>query len=180
MKYADNLKNKNYANVSTLISAIFFFIIGSIIFTNPNGTVKFIAYVLGGLFIIVGLFKIIAYYRSKKKNLEVNLRDVSVGIVALICGLILVIFSSAVEALIRIIMGAWILFNGINLLTNSIKALKNKDTSSKLLIVLSILMIIAGIYMILRNNLMFQMIGLFIIIYSVIEVIGYIYYVGKN
>lgn len=176
----NKLKDKNYSNVTSLISAIIFFIIGSIIFTNPNSTVKFIAYVLGGCFIVIGLFKIINYANLKKKEQEVFIRDLSIGIIALISGLILVIFSNAVETLIRVLTGAWILFNGINLLVNSIKEKKNNDKSYNTLIVLSILMIIGGIYMILRNNLVFQMIGLCIMIYSIIEIIGYIYYSQNN
>lgn len=176
----DKFKNKGYSNITSLISAIFFFIIGSIIFTNPNGTVKFIAYVLGGCFSIFGLFKIIVYYFNKKKEKDVFIKDLIIGIVALIMGLILIFFSTAIEAVIRITTGAWILFNGINLLINSIKGVKTKANSSIILIVLSSLMIIGGIYMILSNNLVFQMLGLCIIIYSIIEIIGYIYYSQNN
>lgn len=173
-------KEKNYSNISSLISAIIFFIIGSIIFTNPNSTVKFIAYVLGGCFAIIGLFKIISYYLGKKKEKEVYIKDLSIGIIAFGAGLVLIIFSNTVEALIRIIMGAWILFNGINLLINSIKGAKNKANSSTILIILSIIMMLGGIYMILKNNLVFQIIGLCIMIYSIVEIIGYIYYSQNN
>jgi len=176
----DKFREKGYSNITSLISAILFFIIGSIIFTNPNDTVKFIAYVLGGCFSIIGLFKIIVYYFRKKREKEVFLRDLSIGIVAFVSGLTLIIFSNTVETLIRIIMGAWILFNGVNLLINSIKGVKTKANSSRILIVLSSLMIIGGIYMILKSNLVFQMIGLCIMIYSIIEIIGYIYYSQNN
>lgn len=176
----DKFREKGYSNITSLISAILFFIIGSIIFTNPNGTVKFIAYVLGGCFSIIGLFKTLVYYYRKKKEKEVFFKDLVIGIFTLVAGLILIIFSNTVEALIRIIMGAWILFNGINLLINSIKGAKTKANSSKILIVLSAVMILGGIYMILSTNLVFQMIGLCIIIYSVIEIAGYIYYSQNN
>ncbi len=176
----DRFKEKNYSNISSLITAIIFFIIGSIIFTNPNGVVKFIAYVLGGIFSIIGLIKVLVYYYKKEKQKEASIKDLSIGTIAFILGLILIIFSSAVEALIRIIMGAWILFNGINLLVNSIKSAKSNANSSKILIVLASLMILGGIYMLLSNNLLFQMIGLCIMIYSIIEIIGYIYYTQNN
>lgn len=176
----DKLKEKNYSNITSLISAIIFFIIGSIIFTNPNSTIKVIAYVLGGCFSLIGLFKILSYYIGKKKEKEVYLKDLSIGIIALTAGIILIIFSNTIEAIIRIIMGAWILFNGINLLINSIKDTKSKSNSALILIILSIIMIIGGIYMILKSNLVFQMIGLCIMIYSVIEIIGYIYYSQNN
>lgn len=176
----DKMKEKNYSHVSSLISAIIFFIIGSIIFTNPNNIVKFISYVLGGCFSIIGLFKIISYYKDKKKEKEVYIKDFSIGIIALIAGIILMIFSNTVEALVRIIMGAWILFNGINLLTSSIKSAKEHTSSYKILIVISLIMIIGGIYMILKSNLVFKTIGLCIMIYSIVEIVGYIYYTQSN
>ena len=176
----DKFREKGYSNITSLISAIFFFIIGSIIFTNPNGTVRFISYVLGGCFSVIGIFKISVYYYKKNKNQEIFIKDALIGCSALIIGIILIIFSTTIEAVIRITMGAWILFNGINLLINSIKGVKTKANSSKILIILSSLMVLGGIYMILSNNLVFQMIGLCIIIYSILEIAGYIYYSQNN
>lgn len=176
----DTLKEKNYSNVTSLISAIILFIVGSIIFTKPNEVIKFIAYVLGGIFSLIGIFKTGFYYYKKEKNKNPSIKDLTIGGIALILGFILIIFSSAIEALIRIIMGAWILFNGINLLINSIKEIKNNNPSSKTLTTLSILMILVGIYMLLKTNLIFQSIGLYIMVYSIIEIIGYIYYKQNN
>lgn len=176
----DKLKEKNYKDVSSLISGIIFFIIGSVIFANPDNLVTYIAYVIGGILLVISLIKIGVYNYKKGKDQSPSIKDLGIGLIAFILGLLLVIFSSAVEALIRIIMGAWILFNGITLLINSIKGAKSNSNSSKTLIVLSAFMIICGIYMILVSNLAFKMIGLCIILYSIVEIIGYIYYTQNN
>ena len=176
----DKLKEKNYKDISSLISGIIFFIMGSVIFANPNNLVKYIAYVVGGLLLVISLIKIGVYNYKKGKEQDPSIKDLGIGLLAFVLGITLVIFSSTVEALIRIIMGAWILFNGITLLINSIKGLKNKSNSSKTLIVLSGFMIICGIYMILVSNLAFKTIGLCIILYSIVEIIGYIYYTQNN
>lgn len=176
----DKFKEKNYSNISSLITAIIFFIIGSIIFTNPDNVIKFIAYVLGGLFSIIGLINITVYYYKKDKQKDASIKDLTIGTIAFILGLVLIIFSSTIEALIRIIMGAWILFNGINLLVNSIKIAKNNTNSSQTLIVLSILMIICGLYLLLKTNIVFKMLGLYIMIYSTLEIVGYIHYTQNN
>jgi len=176
----DKLKEKNYKDISSLISAIIFFIIGSIIFANPNNLVTYIAYIIGGILLVISLVKIGTYYYKKGKEQDASIKELSIGLIAFILGLALIIFSSTIEALIRIIIGAWILFNGITLLINSIKGAKNKSNSSKTLIVLSGFMIVCGIYMILVSNLAFKMIGLCIILYSIVEIIGYIYYSQNN
>lgn len=176
----DKLKEKNYKDISSLISGIVFFIIGSIIFANPNNLVTYIAYIIGGILLVISLIKIGTYYYKKGKEQEPSIKDLAIGLIAFILGLALIIFSSTVEALIRIIIGAWILFNGITLLINSIKGAKSNSNSSKTLIVLSGFMIVCGIYMILASNLALQMIGLCIILYSIVEIIGYIYYTQNN
>ena len=176
----DKLKEKNYSNISSLISAIIFFIIGSVIFANPDNLITFVAYILGGILMIIALIKTGTYYYKKGKEQDASIKDLSIGLIAFILGMVLIIFSSTVEALIRIVIGAWILFNGITLLINSIKELKNKSNSAKILIILSAIMIIFGIYMILVSNLAFKMIGLCIILYSIVEIIGYIYYTQNN
>lgn len=176
----NKLKEKNYSNISSLITAIIFFIIGSVLFANPNNLVTFIAYILGGILLVLSLFKISVYYYKKGKNQEAAIKDLIIGLGAFILGFLLIAFSSAIEALVRIIMGSWILLNGITLLINSIKGLKNNAHSSKVLIVFASFMILCGIYMVLMSNLTFRMIGVCIILYSIIEIIGYIYYTQNN
>ena len=55
----DKLKEKNYKDISSLISAIVFFIIGSVIFANPNNLVTYIAYIIGGILLVISLIKIV-------------------------------------------------------------------------------------------------------------------------
>ena len=167
------MKNIKKDTTSLLIS-ILFLIVGILLFSNSEGVVKFVTYIVGALFIILGIGKMFSYYRmSKKMNIN-NTGDLIVGIVAIIVGIVIIFCSSAIEFLIRIIMGAWILYSGIIKL---IYALKLKEFKLKLwtfVLGVSILMIICGLYIIIKSNLVFQAIGLVLIIYSIMEIVQYI------
>ena len=114
------LKNQKKDTMS-LITSILFFIIGILLFSNPGGVVKIITYIIGSIFIIVGIGKIISYYRMNKKMNINNTSDLIMGIVAIVLGLVIIFCSSAIEFVIRLVMGGWILYSGIVKLIYSLK-----------------------------------------------------------
>lgn len=59
---------KSYNMGESLFNAILFFILGIILFTNPNGVVKFVIYAIGGIAILVGIFKLLVYYKTAQFN----------------------------------------------------------------------------------------------------------------
>lgn len=163
------VKNLESKNPSNLVSSILFLLIGIILFSDPNGIVSFISYILGIIIIIIGVVKII----SSNKVIETHDTQITLGILLTIIGIILIFCGPVIELMLRFFMGAWILISGVNKL---VVALNLKDATNiwiKLLIV-SILLIIIGLYVILKSNLVFSSIGLIMIIFSCISIIGYI------
>ena len=167
-------KVKSYSNILSLIYSILFFILGAIIFTKPEIIILFISYVIGGLFIIIGIFKCIKNYLDIKKDNTISSKEMITGIVLVILGTVFILLAGVIEALVRLIIGGWILFSGINRLINSLNIPK-KNRITTIYIILSFIIIGVGLYTILESNLAFKTIGLVLIIYSVIEIIGYIF-----
>lgn len=173
-----NLKVVTYADQTSLVNAILFLIFGMILFTNPGGIVKFISYIAGGILIIIGITNLLGYYRTKKKlNIEQNGKLIS-GIILVVLGLVSILFASVIETTLRLVIGAWIIYSGVMRLIEAIN-FKADKISFIVRLVIAILMIICGFYIVLRTNLVFSMIGLFIIIYSIMEIIGFIMYSKK-
>ena len=83
--------------------------------------------------------------------------------------------NGIIEFVIRLIMGGFILANGLNKL---IVALNSRTTNDKWqgLLAVAIILIIVGLYVILKNNIVFSTIGIALIIYSSIDLISYIMY----
>ena len=51
----------------SLISGVVFFLLGLVIFLNPETIVKFVSYCLGGLLIVLGIYKCVNYYIQDKR-----------------------------------------------------------------------------------------------------------------
>ena len=167
-------KIKSYTNTLSLIYSILYFILGAIIFTKPEIIILFISYVIGGIFIIIGIFKCIKNYLDIKKDNNISSKEMITGIILVILGSVFILLAGVIEALVRLIIGGWILFSGINRLINSLN-IKNRTKTKVIYIILSFIIIGVGLYTILESNLAFKTIGLLLIIYSIIEIIGYIF-----
>lgn len=158
----------------SIISSILLLILGVILISNPGGVVKFITYIAGGIMIIIGLAKIFSYLKIKKNMSIQNTNDLIIGIVAIVMGIIIMFCSSAIEFVIRLIMGGWILYSGITKLIISLKLKEININNWYLVLIASIVMIICGLYIIIRSNLVFSGIGVILVIYAIIDIIQFI------
>lgn len=165
---------KNYSSVMVLISSIVFFILGAIMFTKPDAVVLFVSYVIGSLIIILGIFKCFKNYLDVKRDNTTSSNNMILGIVLIVIGLVFIFLASVIEALVRLVIGGWILFSGINRLINAL-SLPKKNSQFLVLLILSLLLIGGGLYTILEANLAFQAIGVVLMIYAFLEIFGYIF-----
>lgn len=157
---------------SSIISSILFLILGICLFANPTEMVKFITYIIGIIFVVFGSIKLYNYYKEKETISNIQL---TLGIMSIIIGIIIMFCNGIIEFVIRLVMGGFILANGLNKI---IVALNSKDYNQKWKILLTIgaLLVIIGLYMILKSNIVLSTVGLVLIIYSSIDIISYIMY----
>ena len=170
---------KSYSSATSLISSIIFFIAGALLFTNPTGVVKILTYIIGGLLIVIGLFECVRNYLDIKKDNSISSSPMIMGIVLCIVGIVFIFLAGAIETAIRFVLGAWILFSGINRLINVLE-LKQKNKDFVIMLVVSIALILCGLYIILKSNLVLQTVGIVMMIYSAIEIFGYIFAKKEN
>ena len=159
----------------TLISSIIFFGLGLIIFLHPEIFVKTISFGLGGLLILIGIYKSVNYYIQDKRLGIVNRNEIAFGITAIVLGVIFMFLASAIELLLRFIIGGWLIIIGISKI---MQTFFTTDRSSKFyaLIVVGVLLISIGLYIVLVSNLALSIIGLFMMIYGIIDFISYFVY----
>ena len=107
MEYLEKVLKKT--GLSSLLISIIFAILGIVLIKNPDETVKFISYILGITFMMVGLYKIIIYLRNKDKFDFYNY-DMTFGIIVWIYSFIL--------AIAMLLCGMFIIFNsGVIIMT---------------------------------------------------------------
>ena len=169
------MKKNNF----NLFSALAFFVFGLIIFVNPDAVVKFISYCIGGLLILVGVYKAANYYIQDKRLGVVNRNEMAFGITAIILGIVFIFLASAIELLLRIVVGGYLILMGIGRIAMTFYT---TDRTSKFyaLIVVGLILIGGGLYTILASNLALSIIGLFMMLYGLIDFVSYFVYKDKS
>ena len=159
----------------SVISGVVFFIVGLFIFLNPDMIVKFISYFIGGVLIAYGLYKSVNYYIQDKRLGIVNQNELGFGITMVVLGILLVCLAGTIEFLTRVIIGAYLFIAGITRIANTFYT-NERDSKFYALIVVGLLFIGSGIYTIVDSNLPFKILGIFMIIYGLIDFISYFIY----
>ena len=166
---------KSYSQQSSLISSIIFFIIGAILFTNAEKVMNVFYIIVGAIMGISAIIALITFYRNKKKYNIFDGANLTLGLIMLAIAILFFFFSSIVEQSIRFLIGAWILFSGINRLISALR-LNHKNSRFLPLLIISILIILVGFYTIVFGDVILSTIGVIMMIYAVIEISGYILY----
>lgn len=174
------IKVKSYSSQSSLISSIIYFILGAILFTKAEEVIKFISIAFGVILGVVAVVNFIIFYITFK-NVEKETKKMSLilGIISLIIAIIFIFFSGLVEQIIGILVGGWILFSGIIRFIN-VLSINPKNKKFLPLLIVSLLLIGTGIYTIIYGHTVLSIVGIIMIIYSVLEIIGYIFYTKDN
>ena len=168
------IKVKSYASQSSLINSIIFFILGGILFTSAEKVISTLSIIIGVLMASTGIIELVIYFINRKKEIS-KTKDLGSGIALLIISIIFIFFANIVEQIIRFIIGAWILFSGINRLINAL-SINKKDKKFLPLLIIAALLIIVGIYTIVIGDVVLSTIGIIMMIYAGIDIIGYIFY----
>lgn len=163
---------------TTLISGLVFFVLGIVIFLNPETVVKFVSYCLGGLLIGLGLYKCFNYYIQDKRLGIVNRNEMAFGITAIILGVVFIFLADAIELLLRFVVGGWLIIAGLGKIAKTFYTTE-RDSKFYALLVVGVILIGIGLYIVLVSNLALSIIGLFMMIYGLIDFISYFVYKEK-
>ena len=176
------IKVKSYSQQSSLIGSILFFILGAMFFNAKevaNAIIFWVGIFLAVLAVIELIVFIVTYRKAEFEEDRPKLIKLAWPVATAAFAIIFIFFYSVVEQFIRFIIGFWILFTGIIRLINALSYSPRNKKFLPLLIV-SVLIIGVGIYTIVRDNILLQGAGLIMMIYAVIEIIGFIFYSKNN
>lgn len=169
MEYLEKILKKT--GIVSIIESIVFIIIGILLVWKADLALKIISYILGGIFIIIGVFRVIQYFAMYKEHYELYNYELIYGLMAVVIGIITVYYSSIIETILRIIIGVWIIYSSFIKLTLS---LKMRDIGASVWIyslIFAIIMFICGLYVILNSGAIIATIGIAMIIYSIIDIV---------
>lgn len=156
------------AGWTSVVTSLIFGIIGLIMIYNPETTMKFISTVLGIFFIVVGIIKIINYIISKGDS-TLFTNDIAWGLIAIIIGLVTMVYSSTIESIFRIMIGVWIIYSGFTRFGLSFRLKNVNDRLWALVLTLAVLMIVGGLYVTFYPGALIVTLGVIILIYAIMD-----------
>lgn len=169
------IKVKSYSTQSSLISSILFLILGGIICAFAEEIETTIFFCIGLFLAFIALISIIMYIVSVKRE-QSEVANLAFGIVLSIFAGIFIFSPGIIHTIIKYLIGGWIFFNGIMRLITAL-SYNHKNTKFIPMLVVSILLIIIGLFTILMNfGEELRIVGIIIIAYSLIDIMGYIFY----
>lgn len=151
-----------------ILGPLLMLLIGIILFTNSSKAVIFIFYSVGVLAILFGIFRLVSYYRLKKElKVEDNAKMV-MGSSSIFIGIVIILLAGAIEAFLRFILGFVLLVNGIR------KTIFSLNQRNYVVLLEGILFVGIGLYTILAENIVFQIVGVLLIVSSIIDFIEFL------
>lgn len=166
---------KSYETKSSIVAPVIFLIIGVLLLTNPGGIVEFISYIFGGVFLALGIGKIVL----DSKRVDKTTGDTFYSVLMIIIGLIFIFFSGTIEFIIRLAIGLWIVINALRSIIMGSNSM-NMDKKNIVSFVIGFILLIIGVYTIFVSNLILQSLGLILIVYAVLEIADYINNLIRN
>lgn len=154
----------------SIVESLIFAILGIILFYNPVGTVKVITWILGAIFILIGIYKIIRYF-SLKENKDFYNFNLIYGLTAIVIGIITIAYMNVIGSVFRIIIGVWIIYTSFVRINTSIQIKGCGNNIWIFSLILAIIMFGCGLYTVINPGTIIATIGMIMIVYSVIDII---------
>ncbi len=151
---------------TALIFSLISLVVGIILLTSSTKAVIVVCYMIGGIVTLFGIYHLFRYYKLKQELKIEDNQKLIFGVTFLFIGLVIVILSSALEACLRFIIGFSLIVNGIK---KALIAINNRDS---LILILGLLFIAMGLYTILAENIVFQIVGVLLIVSSIIDILN--------
>ena len=158
------------AGWTSVITSLIFAIIGLVMIYNPETTMIFISTILGIFFIVVGVIKVINYFISKG-NSTLFTNDIAWGLIAVIIGLVTIVYSSTIESIFRIMIGVWIIYSGLTRFGLSFRLKNINDKLWAIVLCLAVLMIVGGLYVTFYPGALIVTLGVIILVYAIMDLI---------
>lgn len=176
MQYLKDLLKKS--GWMSIAESLVFAILGIILIWQKDAIMSMIAYILGAVFILLGIIKVINYIQAKSKSDLYNY-ELVYGIMAVIIGIVIMVYSSTISKIFGIIIGMWIVYSSV---VRASSALKLKQIKSNIWIyslVIAVIMLICGLVVIFNTGAIPATIGAIMITYAILDIIENVIFINN-
>ena len=135
-----------------------------------------IAIFIGAFFIFKGIIEICRYFMAKGLS-EFYKSEIIYGIVSILLGLVIIIARSALGWLVNTCIAIYIIYGAIKNFDLSFKMKKLDVKPWFVMAIISGLMILFGLYVLLNKNILVSVYAIYLIIYTVMDLIESIIFI---
>ncbi|MBR6690258.1 MAG: DUF308 domain-containing protein [Bacilli bacterium] len=172
------MNKESKITLNNLIYSLLFLVIGIMLLNKTEDIITIVSKAIGSVLILIGIIKAIIYIYMKGKIGDYSTSKLVMALMFICLGILFVLFSSTLSFSIRIILGLWVLFSGVNRIIFAI-SVKSMDKKGFLVyLITALLMSILGVLLV--SGVFDQIIGIIIIVYAIMEIVDYIYFKVKN
>ena len=168
MEYIDS-KLKSMFRTSIIVS-LALILIGIFLIVYPETTLSFLSYGAGIILLVTGLIPTINFFISKENQKYLDISFLF-GIVCIIVGIVIIINPKIVGSIVPLLIGIWMIINGVIKLYYSI--LVNKVIKSIASIIVALFILACGLLLVLNPFsgavALTVIIGIFLVVYSLLD-----------
>ena len=165
---------KKELNLANVLISLIMLAVGVILVINSEAMINMMSWFIGIVIILISIIRIIYLFNDKILNTTM----LAVNILLMIFGVVLISFPSIVDIAIKVVFGSWILFAGVKRLILAIAVSRVDKQSYKTFLISALLMLALGVLVLIN---LYNLVGIFLIIYSLTEIVNYIYYlINRN
>lgn len=144
MKYLQNIK------IAYMTACVIFMLIGIMLMGFPEFSMVAVCYLIGIMFIILGVIKIMAYFSQEKYNIAFQF-DLALGILSVIVGICTVIHHNWIISILPIIIGIMIIADSLFTLQASIDAKRFGLPRWYFLLLFSAVSVVLGLVLVFKS-----------------------------
>ena len=173
-----NLKKSAW---SAAIESLVIMIFGIFLVVWPDVTILVISNVLGAIFIVGGIYRVINYFVVKGQNDFFNNGLLS-GIISLLIGLALLLMGEEIANVFRIVIGIWVIYESLVRISTSIKLHAAGIEAWKYTLILALMMLVLGVFITFNTGAILTLVGWVMILAGLIGIVGdivFIQYISK-
>ncbi len=166
-----NIKIKKMSLTSIIFSLIFI-ATGIFLLMRPETAINIVCYVIGVILLLWGVISIIQFFSNKNSKDYLSISFIF-GSFVFIFGIIVLIKPNIIASIIPLLLGIWMLINGVTKLSYSLTLNNNKSALSS--IIISLIIVLLGILLIINPfqgaKKIVQILGISILVYSILDLI---------
>ncbi len=145
-------------------------VLGIMLLINPDAITEAIFYIIGIFLMIKGVYKIVNYFAVHGRFDYYN-NDLLYGVIALVFGLIAVIFWEQLRKVIGVVVGVWMIYGALVRMNSAIKMHAADIKAWFYVLLLAMVMLALGLYMIISVNAVMEVIGWIMIAAAVVGIV---------